>query len=241
MREAFAQLLRTFRKSYPDVRFELQHMATGRQFEALAQDLIDIGILRPPASLAREQSISQIPIWRERLMLFVPVDHPLAASRAPVKMADLIDQAFVGVASTLSCGMQDHLITLCSGAGFVPRLEQEARELSTVLGLVAAGIGIAILPECYSGMTGSSVVSLRIASEEAESRLVLALKADNTSPLLRRFVDVACGLSSDESLLELAPLNVAPMPLGALAGARKKRRGAILPSPPSNARSHAKG
>lgn len=240
MREAFARLLRTFRQSYPDVRFELQHMATGRQFEALAQDQIDIGILRPPASLARDRSITQIPIWRERLMLFLPVDHPLAASRAPVKMADLIDQAFVGVASSLGCGMQDHLITLCSGAGFVPRLEQEARELSTVLGLVAAGIGIAILPECYSGMTGSSVVSLRIASEEAESRLVLALKADNTSPLLRRFVDVACGLSSDESLLELAPLNVAPLPRKGLVEARKKARGVTAPLQRGKARSQAK-
>ena len=240
MREAFAQLLRTFRKSYPDVRFELQHMATGRQFEALAQDLIDVGILRPPASLARDRSVTQIPIWRERLMLFVPVDHPLAASRVPVKMADLIDQAFVGVASTLGCGMQDHLITLCSGAGFVPRLEQEARELSTVLGLVAAGIGIAVLPECYLGMTGSSVVGLRIASDEAESRLVLALNADNASPLLRRFVDVACSLSSTEALLDLAPLNVAPIPLKPLVDARKKHRSAMAPSRQNKARSQAK-
>jgi DNA-binding transcriptional LysR family regulator len=213
MREAFAKLLRTFRQSYPDVRFELQHMATGRQFEALAQDTIDVGILRPPASLARGRVIEQIPIWRERLMLFVPIDHPLAASRTPVKMAALIDQAFVGVESTLSCGMQDHLITLCSAAGFVPRLEQEARELSTVLGLVAAGIGIAVLPECYSSMMGSSVASLPIASNDAEGTLVLALKADNASPLLRRFVDVAHGLSRNESLLNLVPRRLAKAPI----------------------------
>jgi DNA-binding transcriptional LysR family regulator len=213
MREAFAKLLRTFRQSYPDVRFELQHMATGRQFEALAQDTIDVGILRPPASLARDRAIEQIPIWRERLMLFVPIDHPLAASRMPVKMADLIDQAFVGVESTLSCGMQDHLITLCSAAGFVPRLEQEARELSTVLGLVAAGIGIAVLPECYSSMMGASVASLPIASNDAEGTLVLALKADNASPLLRRFVDVAHGLSRNESLLNLVPRGLAKAPI----------------------------
>ena len=155
-------------------------------------------------------------------MLFVPIDHPLAASRTPVKMADLIDQAFVGVESTLSCGMQDHLITLCSAAGFVPRLEQEARELSTVLGLVAAGIGIAVLPECYSSMMGSSVASLNIASNDAEGTLVLALKADNSSPLLRRFVDVAHGLSRNESLLNLVPRRLAEAPIRPLVTSKNK-------------------
>src|ERR1700733_1346621 len=80
MREPFAQLLRVFRKRYPDVRIELQHMATGRQFTALANDQIDFGILRPPSALQQNRNIELIPLWHDRLRLFVPAGHPLANS-----------------------------------------------------------------------------------------------------------------------------------------------------------------
>ena len=66
MREAFARMLRTFRGLYPEVQIELQHMGTGSQFVALADDQIDFGILRPPIALQQNRDIKLMPLWRDR-------------------------------------------------------------------------------------------------------------------------------------------------------------------------------
>jgi DNA-binding transcriptional LysR family regulator len=94
--------------------------------------------------------------------------------------------------------MHEHLMTLCGSAGFTPRIEQEARELSTVLGLVSAAIGVAVLPECYTCIAMPGVFSRPIAAPEAESWLMMALRARTLPPLLRRFVDVVRELNGAE-------------------------------------------
>jgi len=105
----------------------------------------------------------------------------------------------VGVEPLVNCGMHEHLMTLCGSAGFTPRIEQEARELSTVLGLVSAGIGVAVLPECYTCIAMPSVFSRPIAAPEAESWLMVAVRARVLPPLLRRFVDMVGELNPVET------------------------------------------
>ncbi|SDS56547.1 LysR substrate-binding domain-containing protein [Bradyrhizobium canariense] len=190
MRESFARLLRTFRGRYPDIRIELQHMTTGRQFEALTDDQIDLGILRPPAALRETRNIDLTPIWYDQLRLFIPADHAQAHTHAPIAMTEVLNEPFVGVDPQVHCGMHEHLMSLCGAAGFTPRIEQEARELSTVLGLVAAGIGVAVLPACYTCIAMPGVFSRPIAADDAESWMMLASRANDSSPLLQRFLDV---------------------------------------------------
>jgi DNA-binding transcriptional LysR family regulator len=207
MREAFARMLRTFRGRYPEVQIELQHMGTGCQFAALSNDQIDFGILRPPTALQQNRNIKLMPLWRDRSRLFFPNSHPLAKSTAPVKMTELVDQPFVGVEPRVNCGMHEHLMTLCGGAGFSPRIEQEARELNTVLSLVSAGLGVAVLPECYVCMAMPGVCSRPIAGGEAESWLMIAMRDCAMPPLLQRFIDVACNLGGVDAP-ELVPSGI---------------------------------
>jgi DNA-binding transcriptional LysR family regulator len=82
-------------------------------------------------------------------------------------------------------------MTLCSQAGLAPKVAQHARELGSVLGLVAAGIGIAILPQCYARMGISDVVSRPLADPGAVSELLLTVKANSIAPRIQRFVDIA--------------------------------------------------
>lgn len=199
MRDAFARMLRTFRSRYPDVQIELQHMGTGSQFAALADDQIDFGILRPPAVLQKNRNIKLMPLWRDRSRLFFPSTDRLAASTAPVEMTELVDQSFVGVEPIVNCGMHEHLMTLCGAAGFTPRIGQEARELNTVLGLVSAGLGIAVLPECYTCMAIPGVSSRPIAGIDAESWLMIAMRDRSQPALLQRFIDVACNLGAADA------------------------------------------
>jgi DNA-binding transcriptional LysR family regulator len=207
MREAFAVMLRAFRGRYPDVQIELQHMGTGCQFSALANDQIDFGILRPPAALQQNRNIKLMPLWRDRSRLFLPSNHPLAHSNAPISMTELVDQPFVGVEPLVNCGMHEHLMSLCGAAGFTPRIEQEARELNTVLGLVSAGLGIAVLPECYVCMAMPGVSSRPIPGVEAESWLMIAMRERSLPPLLQRFVDVVCNLGQADAP-ELVPSTI---------------------------------
>ena len=109
-------------------------------------------------------------------------------------MTELVDQPFIGVDAVVNCGMHEHLMTLCGAAGFTPRIGQEARELNTVLGLVSAGLGIAVLPECYTCMAMPGVSSRPISGADAESWLMIAMRDRAMPPLLQRFVDVACKL-----------------------------------------------
>jgi DNA-binding transcriptional LysR family regulator len=199
MREAFARMLRTFRGLYPEVQIELQHMGTGSQFAALADDQIDFGILRPPIALQQRRDIKLMPLWRDRSRLFFPSNTPLASASGPIEMSGLVDQAFIGVDAQVNCGMHEHLMTLCGAAGFTPRIGQEARELNTVLGLVSAGLGIAVLPECYTCMAMPGVSSRPIASADAESWLMIAMRDRAMPPLLQRFVDVAGKLDAADA------------------------------------------
>jgi DNA-binding transcriptional LysR family regulator len=207
MREVFARMLRGFRGLYPDVQIELQHMGTGCQFSALANDQIDFGILRPPTALQQDRDIKLMQLWHDRLRLFLPSNHPLASFVSPVSMVEFVDQPFVGVDPLVNCGMHEHLMTLCGSAGFTPRIKQEARELTTVLGLVSAGLGVAVLPECYSCIAMPGVCSRPIAAADAESWLMMALRNRSVPPLLQRFIDVACNLNQVDAP-ELAPSKV---------------------------------
>jgi DNA-binding transcriptional LysR family regulator len=207
MRDAFAQMLRAFRGLYPDVQIELQHMGTGCQFSALANDQIDFGILRPPTALRQNRNIKLIPLWHDRLRLFLPSNHPFASFVSPISMVELVDQPFVGVDPLVNCGMREHLMTLCGTAGFTPQIQQEAHELTTVLGLVSAGLGVAILPECYNCIAMPGVCSRPIAAAEAQSWLMIAMRNSSVRPLPQRFLDVACNLNQIDAP-RLAPSNV---------------------------------
>jgi DNA-binding transcriptional LysR family regulator len=191
MLDMFPRLMRAFRDRYPEIGIELRHMSTAQQLQALLSGELDIGILRPPYYFQAGPGLIAHRIWRDELAVFLPMNHALAAVRGALSLARLEGQTFVSVAPDIGCGMYDHFMTLCSQAGLAPRVAQHARELGSVLGLVAAGIGIAILPQCYARMGISDVVSRPLADPEAVSELLLTVKANPVSPRLQRFVDIA--------------------------------------------------
>jgi DNA-binding transcriptional LysR family regulator len=191
MLDMFPRLMRSFRDRYPAIRVELQHMSTAQQLEAIAAETLDVGILRPPYYFQAGPGIVAHEIWRDELMVFLPANHRFVDGRNTINLNDLAGEAFVGVAPEIGCGMYDHVMTICSRAGFSPKVVQTARELGSVLALVAAGIGVSILPQCYGRIGIPGVVSRRIDEPGAESALLLAFKAQSLTPPLCRFVDIA--------------------------------------------------
>jgi DNA-binding transcriptional LysR family regulator len=195
MLDMFAELFRSFRSSYPRVKIELRHMSTAKQLRAIADAELDVAIMRPPLDFRPAADLQVHVVWRDRLMVFLPLDHPLAGVQGQLKMADLAEHEFVGMADS-GCGVGDQAAMLCRRAGFAPRIAQEAHELRTVLSLVAAGLGIAILPSCYRDAGVANVVAKPLDTPDAESRMLVAMRASNASLLPRRFIDYALQASS---------------------------------------------
>jgi DNA-binding transcriptional LysR family regulator len=128
MFDAFQTIQRKFRESHPAV-------------------IADVGFLRPSPFFYPPGGISVKELWNDRLVAVLPVSHPLAVMNTPVPMEALAREDFILFPRGLGCGLFEHVSTLASRAGFGPRIRQEAREGTTILGLIAAGMGVSILPE----------------------------------------------------------------------------------------------
>jgi DNA-binding transcriptional LysR family regulator len=191
MLDLFSYLLAGFNQRYPNVRIDLQHMSTSRQIAALATGEIDVGFIRPSQQCTPGSALRVQTVWTDRLRLFLPARHRLAAETGPVSILGLKDQDFIGIAVGSGCGVHDFTTTACGAAGFIPRVVQETHDLRTVLWLVAAGLGISLLPECYDRAGVANVVSRPLLAPHPESHISVATRADNDCVLLQRFVDHA--------------------------------------------------
>lgn len=205
--DIFPRILRRFRELYPYAAIEARLMSTGRQLEALSEGRLDVGILRPPYGFRPAPDLTARRLWRDQLHVFLPDDHPLLRRNGPIAPAALAEESFITFAADLGCGLSAHMAMLCSQAGFHPRVTQEVEVASSILSLVAAGIGVAVLPECQSRAGIAGVASRSLDAPDTGSDLLLAHRVSDTSPLLRNFLAVA-----DEIAPEL-PASPAPLPI----------------------------
>jgi DNA-binding transcriptional LysR family regulator len=153
-------------------------LLTPAQELALVQDRIDLAVLRPPL---RAAGLSSRLIVRERLVLALPRHHRLAGGE-PVELTELREEAFVvyGVPDSIV----DTIVTqACLGAGFLPRQAHEAAQTSIMLTLVAAGLGVALLPESATAL-GVDGVRFEPIAEDVRIDLALAWRTDDRSPAL---------------------------------------------------------
>jgi DNA-binding transcriptional LysR family regulator len=181
-------ILRAFRASSPDVALSLQQLTTSRQLDALRGGSLDVGCLHPPAG----GDLVVQPLLAEPLVAALPADHPLAA-RDAVALGDLEGEPFIVPPREEGAAFHDEVLAACARAGFLPRVAQSATEMSTIVGLVSAGAGIALVPAAIRRLNRDGVAyrPLRADGGPPVVRLALAWRADRESPLLQRFVAAA--------------------------------------------------
>ncbi|RZI44260.1 LysR family transcriptional regulator [Herbaspirillum sp. HC18] len=187
--EAFNKAVNEYRKEFPRVTLVLSEMPTLRQLEALRDRRIDLGFLRPPDT-GLPHDISLTPLRRDPLMVVVPDEHALAR-RKSVAIKALADQPFVMFSADAGTGIQGLVLRLCREAGFEPKTALQAREGGTIIGLVAAGCGIAILPESFNAIRIKGVHYVPLSDRAAKARLMLARHHDDRSPSTNAFVALA--------------------------------------------------
>ncbi|WP_454690081.1 LysR substrate-binding domain-containing protein [Achromobacter aloeverae] len=191
MFEAFPRMVQDFRGRHPAARADLIHMSTGQQLQALAEKSIDVGFLRPSILFCPPPGIRVLRLWRDRLVAVLPARHRLAGEDTPLPLAALSEETFILFPRGLGCGLFEHVTVLASRAGFAPHVGQDAREGATIIGLVAAGMGVSVLPETYAKTGIPGVVYRRLETDDAASEILLAHRADDASPLLARFFAMA--------------------------------------------------
>lgn len=140
-----AEVLRRFRERYPSVQTMLHDLPPADQLALITRGELDAGFvgLLP---MERPERVRFVPWCQERLLVFVPSGHPLVG-RSRVNLADLHDERFVAVSGDAAPAFSSFVHDLCRKAGFRPRIVLESQRAQAVAVMVAAGSGVAILPE----------------------------------------------------------------------------------------------
>ena len=175
-------VLFAYRARHPDVELQLAEMFTNDQFAALARERIDIGFVRYVGG-PRPRGIAVIEIGSDPLRIVINAAHPLARKRR-IAMAELANEGFISFPGGVGTGLPAILQRLCREAGFEPRIVQTAREAMTQIGLVAAGLGIALLPAPLECVQLPRVRYLPIAASGADFSLSVATRDEPAGPLL---------------------------------------------------------
>ncbi len=179
-------LARGLSEELPGVDFAFRgEMLVPDEVSGLRSGEIDIALLRPPVA---DASIAVHHLRHERLMVALPSEHPLA-SRRRVAVRELRDQPLVMHSARRDSVMSDVVLRLCRAAGFEPRTRHEVDETSTLVTLVAGGLGAAIVPEPVTALRLGGVVYLPLTDRDATTELAVAHLADRTEPHLLRAVD----------------------------------------------------
>ena len=176
-----------FRKLYPGVDLDLKNLPTVQQIDALKTGSIDVGFVRMPVA---EDGLSIDPIHREPFAIVLPKVHPLASEKA-LSVRKLAHEPFIAYGRKWAPSFYDHWTTICRKAGFSPNIVQEVAEMDTALVLVAASIGVAIIPEGIARRSRSGVKVEPLTAEKVVSEIGVAVQTSRATPLLLRFVAIA--------------------------------------------------
>lgn len=184
-------ILRTFREEYPGVSLALHELATAAQAQALLERRIDVGFVRPPLEVA---GIVLEGILREPLVAALPEGHRLAR-RARVPIAALAGEPFIIFPRRVAQGLYDQITGLCRKAGFEPDVAQEAPQMQTIVGLVGAGLGIALVPESVQIIHGTGVVYRPLRPAGPPVELAVARRRGDEAAVVRNFMQVVRDLT----------------------------------------------
>jgi DNA-binding transcriptional LysR family regulator len=182
---AFARALR---EELPGIDFTFRgEMLVPDQLVALRGGSIDLALLRTP--LDDESGLVVRHLRRERLLVALPDGHRLVG-RQRIRLADLREEDFIVHAGGRRSMMHGLVIDLCRSAGFDPRVRHEVAETSTLVTFVAAGLGVAIVPEPVAelGVTGATYRPL--TARGAKVDLAVATRAGDDRATLRRTLAV---------------------------------------------------
>lgn len=180
------KLLTRASASLKDINFVLAEMVTKQQIEALEANAIDIGLQRVPAA---QEGLQTICVAREKMMLAIPRGHRLANGRLPV-LADLRGEPFITFSPRDGYYFFQLIDGLFAQASISPRYVQQISQIHSILALVSAGMGLAIVPESARMLHFGGSVLRQLKMHPVFADLHLAWNINNENPAISAFIDL---------------------------------------------------
>lgn len=183
------RVIRAFREAYPRVALTLEEGLSNEVSERLSAERMDVAFVRTVALQAPGLVVHRL--FEEPMVVALPRAHALARGGRDTSLAlkQLADDSFI-LFGPPGTGIYDETVAACRAAGFTPRVGQLAPRITSTLGLVAAGLGVAIVPAALQNATVDGVVYRRLnGAVQPKSVLGLAARRGDPSAVVRQFVD----------------------------------------------------
>lgn len=194
------RVIREFRRRYPEVALSLEERTTPGLAAAVRNETVDVAFVRP--LLDSGEGLCVEPVLEEPLLVALPAGHALAR-RKSLPLLALSLEPFVLFSRPVGAGLHDEIVQACHAAGFSPRVVQEASQVTSIVNLVASGLGVSIVPASMQQMHIEGVTYRPIQNIGARARLSLIYReADRELPQilnLRRLTEKLGQVSKDEA------------------------------------------
>jgi DNA-binding transcriptional LysR family regulator len=184
---------RSFREAHPEVEVSLEERQSTELAVALREGRIDAAFVRPP--LKTDEGITLHVLEHEDMVLAVPSGHELAR-RKEIELRELAKETFILYPRAVRPGLADAVVAACEKAGFTPRVEQYAPQLSSTINLVAASLGISIVPRSMQGLQPHAVAYLPLRGRPVQALLGIAHRTGESAAAVLSFIELARKLGS---------------------------------------------
>ncbi len=183
--ELLPRVLRQAERALPEVQIALREMASPQQFEALAAGRIDLGVARLPSP---SRALSSARIVAEPYIVALPVGHALTRSAAIAARA--LDGLPLVTLPPVAAVLRDAILAELAEAGAGPRIVDEVSDMTTILGLVAAGRGVALVPASVAKLNLKGVVFRPLRSPRRRAELWLVKRREDHRPVIATLIEL---------------------------------------------------
>ena len=179
-------LIRRYKLEYPNVKLALHDLYPVELDKACDRGEIDVAITRT-LSLQRSKNLQSRVLLRDPLVAVLPRSRKLKRKR--IRLADLANERFILFHRQGAPGVFDTIVGACRSQGFSPRVENEPNSMQTILSLVEAEEGVAIVPASTSNLRSNGVQFVRLMPDSLYLDLIVAWPPGEPSVVLRTFLD----------------------------------------------------
>jgi DNA-binding transcriptional LysR family regulator len=182
--------LRSYRAQYPQVQIVLQEATSDLQVDDLLHNRIDAGLLIPPLPDKARAELDYLKVLEEPLILAAPAGLAALRGGGPVWLKDLPPLPLIIFPRPIAPALHDAILACFRSAGITPEIGQQAIQMQTIVSLVSAGMGLALVPQSVSNLMRPGVEYRALHDPSPQVETGLAWRRDNRSPVLLGFLDL---------------------------------------------------